>query len=68
MASGKKVRKQAKQSRKARQPVTGTFRHRDGDRRHREGMAKAVKQAKAEKAALRHIGAVAPAEEEGEPH
>lgn len=65
MASGKKVRKQAKQARKARQPVTGTFRHRDGDRRHRETMAKAVKQAKAEKEALRHLGAV-PLPEDGD--
>jgi hypothetical protein len=38
MASGKKRRKVAKLDRLARQPPTGTFRHRDGDRRRRGGV------------------------------
>ena len=58
MASGKKRRKQVKLAKKAQAPATGPFRHRDGDRRHREAMAKAIQQAKVEKDALQHIGAV----------
>jgi hypothetical protein len=38
MASGKKRRKETRLDRKARQPPTGTFRHRDGDRRRRGGI------------------------------
>jgi hypothetical protein len=38
MASGKNRRKEAKLDRKARQPPTGVFRHRDGDRRRRGGI------------------------------
>ncbi len=64
MASGKQRRKQAKQAYKAKHPQTGPFRHRDGDRRHRHTMAKAVKQALAEKKAMQLCyGAVVPTEE-----
>ena len=68
MASGKKRRKQVKQARKGQQPApAGPFRHRDGHRRHRHTMAKAIKQALAEKKALQHIGEVVlPDEDEGE--
>jgi hypothetical protein len=45
MASQKKQRKTKRQGKKARLPRTGPFRHPDGDRRHRETMAKAVQEA-----------------------
>jgi hypothetical protein len=38
MASGKKRRKQVKLDRQARQPPSGAFRHRDGDRHRRGGI------------------------------
>jgi hypothetical protein len=67
MASGKQRRKQAKQAYKANHPQTGPFRHRDGDRRHRETMAKAVKQALAEKKAMQlYCGAAVPPEQDQE--
>ncbi len=51
MESGKKRKKAAKLDHLARQPPTGTFRLRDGDRRRRGGIT--VDQALAEKQARR---------------
>lgn len=58
MASGKKRRKERNQASKLQRPQSGPFRHRDGDRRHRDVMAKAIQDAKATKNALQQIGAV----------
>jgi len=57
MASDKKRRKAAKAKWKP-GPTAGPFRHPDGDRRHREAMRKAVKDANKQKDMLRLIGAV----------
>ncbi len=52
-ADKKKAAKKKKHS-----TPTGEFRHADGDRRHREGMGKAVRDAAKNKEMLRQIGAV----------
>jgi hypothetical protein len=64
MASGKKKRKSARQARKQRLPRNVPFRHPDGDRRHRETMAKAVREALALKKLMQQGGPLPPDEEE----
>ena len=63
MASDKQRRKAAKAVKK--KPQAGPFRHPDGDRRHREGMA-GYRDVMKQKEMLRLIGAVELPPEEGE--
>jgi hypothetical protein len=58
MASPKKRRKAIKLTRIDRQPNTGSFRHPDGDRRHRGGMT--ADQGVADKRAMQQFGAIPP--------
>lgn len=59
MASEKKRRKAARLTRNQ-QPATGPYRHPDGDRRHREVMAAAIKAAKARRAFEQLEGVILP--------
>jgi hypothetical protein len=65
MASNKRRRKAAKQARQRQRPQTGPFVHPDGDRRHRGG-GDAAREAYKNKAILRTIGAVPPADDSEE--
>jgi hypothetical protein len=62
MASDKKKRKATRQVRKQQLPPTGTFRHPDGDRRHRGGMT--AREALAIKRKLQQADAITPSDEE----
>lgn len=64
---GADKRKKAAKKKKYSTP-TGEFRHSDGDRRHREGMGKAVREALQHKELMKQIGAVDLPEEEEEPN
>jgi hypothetical protein len=58
MASQKKRRKAVKLTREQKQPRTGPFRHKDGDRRRRSGLT--ADQAIANKRAMQQLGASVP--------
>jgi hypothetical protein len=58
MASQKKRRKAIKLNREQKQPPTGPFRHKDGDRRHRGGLT--ADKALANKRAMQQLGAPLP--------
>jgi hypothetical protein len=63
MASGKKRRKVGKIKRLSQQPARpGPFRHKDGDRRHKESMRAAIKEAAQRKAMEQTPGVILPEE------